>query len=256
MWVADVEISSSCFTKYIWANSMCRKVLHTDFSFHSWIMFIHLLLPVLHAVTIDITRSPLCLPHRTSTTISTSPHWITHTLTALCPPVTCTRTLLPFPLDCPAPFFFSLVSLHCTSILEAGRHEPWGKSCCQEQQRHVTILSKAWWWDLNICYSHYLSLRANICCFISTLLINQLCSTYIILKLLLHTQGGCLNLRFLPVSLHDLCESPLAVLWVHDCRMIRNMGAERKYNSETASPWEENLKRNIWASERKSNMED
>ena len=34
------------------------------------------------------------------------------------------------------------------------------------------------------------------------------------------------------------------------------MGAERKYNSETASLWQENLKRNIWAYERKSNMED
>jgi len=34
------------------------------------------------------------------------------------------------------------------------------------------------------------------------------------------------------------------------------MGAERKYNSETASLEEENLKRNIWAYERKSNMED
>ena len=37
---------------------------------------------------------------------------------------------------------------------------------------------------------------------------------------------------------------------------IRNMDAERKYNWETASLWEENLKRNIWAYERKSNMED
>jgi len=34
------------------------------------------------------------------------------------------------------------------------------------------------------------------------------------------------------------------------------MGAERKYNSETASFWEENLKMNIWAYERKSNVED
>ena len=38
--------------------------------------------------------------------------------------------------------------------------------------------------------------------------------------------------------------------------MIRNMGAERKYNSETASLCEGNLKRNIWAHERKSNTED
>ena len=34
------------------------------------------------------------------------------------------------------------------------------------------------------------------------------------------------------------------------------MGAERKYNSETAGLLEENLKRNIWAYERKSNMEN
>jgi len=34
------------------------------------------------------------------------------------------------------------------------------------------------------------------------------------------------------------------------------MGAERKYNSETASLLEEKLKRNIWACKRKSNMED
>jgi len=34
------------------------------------------------------------------------------------------------------------------------------------------------------------------------------------------------------------------------------MGAERKYTSETASLWEENPKRNIWAYEIKSNMED
>ena len=34
------------------------------------------------------------------------------------------------------------------------------------------------------------------------------------------------------------------------------MGAERKYNSEAASLSEENLKRNIWAYERKSNMEE
>jgi len=34
------------------------------------------------------------------------------------------------------------------------------------------------------------------------------------------------------------------------------MGAERKYDSETASLLKENLKRNIWAYEGKSNMED
>jgi len=34
------------------------------------------------------------------------------------------------------------------------------------------------------------------------------------------------------------------------------MGVERKYNLETASLREENLKRNIWAYERKSNTED
>jgi hypothetical protein len=34
------------------------------------------------------------------------------------------------------------------------------------------------------------------------------------------------------------------------------MGVETKYISETASLYEENLKRNIWAFERKSNMED
>ena len=28
---------------------------------------------------------------------------------------------------------------------------------------------------------------------------------------------------------------------------LAHMGAARKYNSETASLWEENLKRNIWA---------
>ena len=63
----------------------------------------------------------------------------------------------------------------------------------------------------------YLGLPLNLvvptfmCCFINTQLINQLCSTYITLKLLLHTQRGCLSLRFVPVSLHDFRESPVAV---------------------------------------------
>ena len=35
-----------------------------------------------------------------------------------------------------------------------------------------------------------------------------------------------------------------------------NMGVEREYNSETASLWKEKLKKNIGAYERKSNMED
>jgi len=34
------------------------------------------------------------------------------------------------------------------------------------------------------------------------------------------------------------------------------MGAEINYNSEIAGLWEENFKKNIWAYERKSNMED
>ena len=37
---------------------------------------------------------------------------------------------------------------------------------------------------------------------------------------------------------------------------LRNMGAERNYNSEIAGLLEENFKKNIWAYERKSNMED
>ena len=37
---------------------------------------------------------------------------------------------------------------------------------------------------------------------------------------------------------------------------LRNMGAERKINSEIACLWEENFKKNIWAYERKSYMED
>ena len=28
MWVADVEISSSCFTKYIWEKTVCRRVMN------------------------------------------------------------------------------------------------------------------------------------------------------------------------------------------------------------------------------------
>jgi len=35
-----------------------------------------------------------------------------------------------------------------------------------------------------------------------------------------------------------------------------NVGAERNYNSETVSLWEENFKNNIWAHKRKSNMEN
>jgi len=34
------------------------------------------------------------------------------------------------------------------------------------------------------------------------------------------------------------------------------MGAERNYNSEIAALWEENFEKDIWAYERKSNMED
>jgi len=34
---------------------------------------------------------------------------------------------------------------------------------------------------------------------VNTLLINQLCLTYIVLNLLLHTQQGCLNLRLIVV---------------------------------------------------------
>jgi len=34
------------------------------------------------------------------------------------------------------------------------------------------------------------------------------------------------------------------------------MGAERNHNSEIAGLLEENFKKNIWAYERKSNMED
>ena len=37
---------------------------------------------------------------------------------------------------------------------------------------------------------------------------------------------------------------------------LRNMGAEWNYNSENAGLWEENFKKNIWAYERKSDMED
>jgi len=41
--------------------------------------------------------------------------------------------------------------------------------------------------------------QAETCCFINTLLMNQLCSTYIVLNLLLHTQRGCLNLRLVVI---------------------------------------------------------
>jgi len=41
--------------------------------------------------------------------------------------------------------------------------------------------------------------QAETCCFSNTLLINQLCLTYIVLNLLLHTQRGCLNLRLIVV---------------------------------------------------------
>jgi len=40
---------------------------------------------------------------------------------------------------------------------------------------------------------------AETCCFSNTLLINQLCSTYIVLNLLLRTEWGCLNLRLIVV---------------------------------------------------------
>ena len=34
------------------------------------------------------------------------------------------------------------------------------------------------------------------------------------------------------------------------------MGAERNYNSEIVGLWEENFKKNIWAYERKSDVEN
>jgi len=97
--------------------------------------------PVPRAVTINTTRSPLCLayvsqpPKINLTTLNHAP-----TLTALCSPVVCTSTLLPFWHDSSARSFFSPVSLCSTSIPKAGRHEPCGKPCCQKQQRYVTIL--------------------------------------------------------------------------------------------------------------------
>jgi len=96
--------------------------------------------PVPRAVTINATRSPLCLAHVSQPpkiNLATLNH--TPTLTALCSPVACTSTLLPFRHDSSACSFFSPVSLRSTSILKAGRHDPGGKPCCQEQRRYVTI---------------------------------------------------------------------------------------------------------------------
>jgi len=67
-------------------------------------MFIRLLLPVLRAVTINTTRSLLCLPHRTSTAkihLTTLNH--THALSLLFVSGRLHSHSPPFLLDCPAP---------------------------------------------------------------------------------------------------------------------------------------------------------
>jgi len=71
----------------------------------------------------------------------TSPHWIAHTYWLPLFSVACTHTL-PRSYSTALPLFlFCLASLPCTSIPEAGSHGACGKTRCQEQRCHVTILT-------------------------------------------------------------------------------------------------------------------
>jgi len=97
------------------------------------------------AVTLHSTGSPLVSQHRTSITTSTAPHLInthTHTHTGIRSPAACQPThSLVATQDCTALHFSSShITFLCANILEAWRHQPCGKPCCQEQRRYVTLL--------------------------------------------------------------------------------------------------------------------
>jgi len=70
----------------------------------------------------------------------TAPHLI-HTHTGIRSPFACQPThSLVATLDCAALHFSSShITFRFTNILEAWRHQPCGKPCCQEQRRYVTI---------------------------------------------------------------------------------------------------------------------